>query len=80
MSASVAAVIVERGFDPENLHTRLNECEFVLDSLVAFVVFWGIVNVYFGNLLPVVIACLFGSCLFSVDRVDFDVVPNHGTD
>lgn len=80
VSASVAAVTVEWGFDLENLHTRLNECEFMLDSLVAFVVFWGIVNVYFGNLLPAIIACLFGFCLFSIDRLDFDVFPNRDND
>ncbi|PSQ01702.1 carotene biosynthesis protein [Halobacteriales archaeon QS_5_70_17] len=75
LSATVAAVAFDRGFDRAGLRRRLRDCEFMLDDLVSFVVLWGAVNAYFGNVLPTVIAGAFGAGLLYADRFDFAVRP-----
>ena len=73
ISATVAAVAFDRGFDRAGLLRRVADCEFMLDDLVSFVLLWGIVNAYFGNLVPVVVAAAFGVGLLYTDRFDFEV-------
>jgi putative membrane protein len=73
VSATVAVVAFDWGLDRAALLDRLRDCEFMLDDLVSFVVLWGGVNAYFGNLVPVAIAALFGVGLLYTDRFDFDV-------
>jgi putative membrane protein len=81
VSAAIAVTIFDWGFERTTLFERLQQCEFMLDSLVSFVVFWGIVNAYFGNLVPLAIAGLFGLGLVKADRIDYtvrEVGPNLG--
>jgi putative membrane protein len=78
VSATVAVVAFDWGLDRAALIERLRGCEFMLDDLVSFVVLWGGVNAYFGNLVPVAIAALFGVGLLYTDRFDFDVQRSIG--
>ncbi|MFC6835148.1 bisanhydrobacterioruberin hydratase [Halomarina ordinaria] len=73
VSATVAVAAFDYGFDRSGLRRRVEECEFMLDDLVSFVLLWGPVNAYFGNWFPVLVAGLFGLGLVVTDRFDFDV-------
>ncbi|WP_254535674.1 bisanhydrobacterioruberin hydratase [Halomarina litorea] len=73
VSATVAVVAFDRGFDRTGLLRRVEACAFMLDDLVSFVLLWGVVNAYFGNLVPVAVAAVFGVGLLYTDRFDFDV-------
>jgi putative membrane protein len=76
LSATVAVVTLDAAFERAGLRERLRDCEFMLDDLVSFVVLWGLVNAYFGNWIPVVLAGLLGAGLLATDRFDFDVRPS----
>ncbi len=70
LSATVAVVTLDRAFDRSALEDRLATCEFMLDDMVSFVILWGVINLWFGNLTPAVIAVAFGVGLVSADRFD----------
>ncbi|WP_411966978.1 bisanhydrobacterioruberin hydratase [Haloferax sp. YSSS75] len=70
ISATIAVVLLDWGFDREALLTRLAETEFMLDDLVSFVILWGGINLWFGNWAPVIVAGLFGIGLLRTDRFD----------
>jgi len=70
LSATVAVAALDWGYDRELLRDRLDECEFLLDDLVSFVILWGGINAWFGNWLPVCVAGLLGVGLLRTDRFD----------
>ncbi len=76
LSATVAVVTLDTTLDRTGLRDRLARCEFMLDDLVSFVVLWGLINAYFGNWIPVVLAGGLGIALLATDRFDFDVRPS----
>lgn len=71
LSATVAVAVLDAAFDRGSVLARLERCEFMLDDLVSFVVLWGVVNAYFGNWIPTVLAIAFGVGLWRADRFDF---------
>ena len=71
LSATVAVTILDAAFDRSGLLARLDDCRFMLDDLVSFVILWGVVNVYFGNWIPAALAVGFGYGLWKTDRFDF---------
>ncbi|WP_076428459.1 bisanhydrobacterioruberin hydratase [Haladaptatus litoreus] len=73
LSGTVAVGLVELGFDWRSLRDRLDNCEFMLDDMVSFVILWGAMNAYFGNWVPVAIAVLLFAGLHRIDRFDFAV-------
>ena len=70
LSATVAVVALDVAFSRRALLRRLSETEFMLDDLVSFVILWGAINAWFGNWLPVLVACGFGVGLVRTDRFD----------
>jgi putative membrane protein len=70
VSATVAVVTLDRAFAGTTLRDRLRDCEFMLDDMVSFVILWGGINVWFGNLLPAAVAAAFGVGLVRADRFD----------
>lgn len=70
VSATVAVLALDWGYDRRALVRRLDRCEFLLDDLVSFVILWGGINAWFGNWLPVALAALFGFGLLRTDRFD----------
>ncbi|ELZ33483.1 carotene biosynthesis associated membrane protein [Halogeometricum pallidum JCM 14848] len=74
VSATVAVALLDWGYDRRRLLARLDDCEFMLDDLVSFVILWGGINAWFGNWLPVAVAALFGLGLVSTDRFDSRVL------
>jgi putative membrane protein len=70
LSAVVAVVALDRAFDLVAVLARLRRCPFMLDDMVSFVILWGGINVWFGNLLPALVAGTFGLGLLRADRFD----------
>lgn len=71
LSGIVAVGILTLTFDHEALTRRLDRCEYVLDDLISFGILWGLVNLYFGNTVPVVLASGLLVALFRADWFDF---------
>lgn len=71
LSATVSVAILDSVFDRDGILARLDDCEFMLDDLVSFVILWGVINVYFGNWIPALLAAGFGYGLWITDRFDF---------
>ena len=70
LSAVVAVFTLDRAFETDAIRDRLADCEFMLDDMVSFVILWGGINVWFGNLLPALVALAFGLGLLATDRFD----------
>ena len=70
LSASVAVLALDWGYDHNALVDRLDACEFLLDDLVSFVILWGGINAWFGNWVAVAVAGLFAAGLVRTDRFD----------
>ena len=73
LSATVSVILLDISFDRMRLTERLENCAFMLDDLVSFVVFWGSINAYFGNWIPVIVALILAGGLLKTDRFDFAV-------
>lgn len=78
VSGSVAVTLLTLAFDHEGIVDRLDECEYFLDDLISFCLFWGLVNAYFGNLAPFALAVTVLGALFRSDRFDFAGLPLGG--
>ena len=70
LSAVVSVALIDVSFDRDVLLARLEDCDFMLDDMVSFVILWGGVNLWFGNAVPVVVAAVFGAGLVRADRFD----------
>lgn len=73
LSATVAVVLFDLGFDRDGLRRRLRECEFMLDDMVSFVLLWGGINLFYANWIPTALAVVLGLGLVRTDRFDFDL-------
>jgi putative membrane protein len=73
LSATIAVLAFDVGFDRAGLARRVEACPFMLDDLVSFVILWGVVNAYFGQWVPVLVAAALGVGLLATDRFDFAV-------
>jgi len=71
ISVAVFDAILARG----PLLDRLGTCPFMLDDVVSFVILWGGINLYYGQLVPTAIAIVLGLFLLRTDRFDFSVRP-----
>jgi len=70
LSATVAVAAFDWGLDRDALLARLESCSFMLDDMVSFVILWGAINAWFGQLIPVLVALAFGAGLVRADRFD----------
>lgn len=71
LSAGVAVTIITVSLNNSKLRKRVENCNFILDDMVSFVLLWGIVNLYFLNLLPVLLTVLLIVLLVKSGRFDF---------
>jgi putative membrane protein len=76
LSATVAVVLLDWGFDQAAIRERLDDCVFMLDDMVSFVILWGGLNLWFGNYLPAVVAGVIGVGLWWTDQFDADLVAS----
>jgi len=71
LSASVAVITLDISLDRQKLIERLENCNFILDDMVSFVFLWGVVNLYFLQIIPFLVSLLVGSALWKAERFDF---------
>lgn len=74
-SGAIAITILQLSLDHEAVSKRLDSCSFFLDDLVSFLLLWGLVNLYFSNLIPFALATALAGILVTSDWFDFDVLP-----
>jgi len=70
ISAVVSVFLLDASFDRDALLRRLESCDFMLDDMVSFVILWGGINLWFGNVLPAVVSVAFGVGLVRAERFD----------
>ncbi|MFW6384076.1 MAG: bisanhydrobacterioruberin hydratase [Halodesulfurarchaeum sp.] len=75
LSGAISVLVFDRVLHIDGLLDRLGDCPFMLDDMVSFVILWGGVNLYFGQLLPAGVALALGGGLLATDRFDFSVRP-----
>ena len=63
LSATVAVTLVELSFRTQLLQERIASCPYILDDLVSFVILWGVINLWFGHYIPVIVAIFLGLLL-----------------
>lgn len=68
LSGSISILVLESVFEHGKIRERLASTEYMLDDMVSFVFLWGIINLYYLNILPVIIATGFGLALYRNDR------------
>lgn len=71
LSSTVAVVLLDAGFRRDRLVERLEECEFILDDMVSFIFLWGLINLYYFNTVPVLLAALLAIMLYRSERFNF---------
>ncbi len=71
ISGSVAVGVLTATLNHQAVFDRLQECEYFLDDLISFGIFWGLVNAYFLNLIPFALAFVLLGLLFRVEWFDF---------
>jgi putative membrane protein len=74
LSATIAVLALDFGYDRHALLQRVNECAFMLDDLVSFIILWGGINAWFGNYIPTVFAIIFAIGLLRAERFDTDLL------
>ena len=72
LAASVAVGLLHWSFDHDAIVEQLERREYLLDDLVNFTLFWGLVNLYAGNLASVAVATVILATLVRASW--FDVV------
>ncbi|MFW6384863.1 MAG: bisanhydrobacterioruberin hydratase [Halodesulfurarchaeum sp.] len=77
LSGAVAVWVFDRVLATDPLFDRLRSCEFMLDDMVSFVILWGGINLYFGHVVPTILAALLGIGLLRTDRFDFPVLQGY---
>ena len=71
LSASIVLIILEKIFEASEIRERMENVDFILDDFVSFVFLWGLVNLYYLNIVPVVLSLLIGLLLYRMDRFSF---------
>jgi putative membrane protein len=75
LSGSVAVGAITAGFAAEPLRERLEECEFMLDDFVSFVLLWGTINAFYGNWIAVGVVLVLAALLVRSDRFEVPAPP-----
>ena len=71
LSGSIVLGILEYVFEASEIRKRLEKVDFMLDDFVSFVFLWGLINLYYINVIPVILAILIGLLLHRTDRFSF---------
>ena len=71
LSAVVAVTVIDAALDRDAVFARLEDCRYMLDDLVSFVILWGGISLYARNWVPAALAVGYGYALWRTDRFDF---------
>lgn len=74
-TTSIVYILIVRSISFKNIRKRAEECTFILDDMASFIILWGIVNLYFLNLVPLIFSLILLFSLAKLDRFDF-VIKN----
>ena len=74
ISATVTVAILDLTFDFDSLKQRLEECEFLLDDMVSFVIIWTSIAVFYQLWIPAALGIGIAVSLYKVDRFSFPEV------
>lgn len=55
LSGSIAIITLKLSFNDHNLSERISEVDYILDDFVSFQILWGAVNLYYVNIVPLLI-------------------------
>ncbi|AGN00900.1 putative carotenoid biosynthesis protein [Salinarchaeum sp. Harcht-Bsk1] len=75
LAATVAVGILTVAFDHDAIVSRLETCPYLLDDLINFGIFWGLVNVAAFNLVPALVATGILLVLVRAPWFDFAGLP-----
>lgn len=73
LSAAVTTLVLDHVYDTELLVDALENTSYLLDDLVSFVLLWSIVNAWYGNLVSLAVASVFGVVLVTHGRFDLPI-------
>ncbi len=73
LSGTVSILVLKSALDTGRLSERLENTDYFLDDMVSFVFLWGVVNLYYMNIIPVIVAVLFGAVLYRNDRFNLAI-------
>lgn len=74
LSAIVGVLVLDAILDRDAVLTRLETCSYMLDDVVSFVILWATINIWAGNLLPVLVCIFLGVGLLRTRRFDASFV------
>lgn len=75
LSGTIAVLVIELGVDDRALRERAANCRFILDDLISFILLWGVINLYYGQLVPVAVTGGLILALLATRRYDH-VLPS----
>lgn len=73
LSGTFSILVLKAGLNTEKLTDRLQKTDYFLDDMVSFVFLWGIVNLYYLNIIPALTAALFGFILYKNNRFNLAI-------
>lgn len=71
LSASVATLLIDLSYDYDELKDQIDDCNYLLDDMVSFTIMWGIVNLFYLAIIPVVITLGFIIGLIKSNKFNF---------
>lgn len=75
LSGFIASAVVHVSFSSEKFAERIRSADFILDDLVSFVLLWGLVNLYYGNLVPVILTAVLVLFMRKTESVKLALSP-----
>lgn len=70
VSGTIVAIAIDQAIDLAQLRARARDCDFLLDDLVSFILLWGVINVLYGQLLPILVTGMLIAGLIATGRYD----------
>jgi len=58
LSATVTTIVLDMVYAAKSLRNRLATTPFMLDDVVSFILLWGIINIFYLNIIPSLLSVL----------------------
>lgn len=73
LSATISVSILDYVLEYQDVQKRLNECEYMLDDILSFILLWSIVNLVYQNWISIIPVIILLFILVRNDRFDFPI-------
>jgi putative membrane protein len=70
LSSAVAVFVFDRAFELEKVIDRLEDCVYLLDDMVSFVILWTVVCLFYNLWIPAFIGLTIGYILYRFEKFD----------